>query len=201
MSVPQAPLDDDSFPEVLTRALEGDRGAAERLFVDLQPRLLRFLRSTDRVLADDVASETWYSIARGLGSFHGDLTGFRAWAFTIARRRLADNRRLAARRPALAAPLGEYADELASATDAADAALAHLGGQEAADLIARTLPPDQAEVVLLRVLGDLDVSQVADVMGRTANWVRVTQHRGLRRLAEKFGDGVMPAADPTISLA
>jgi DNA-directed RNA polymerase specialized sigma24 family protein len=49
------------------------------------------------------------------------------------------------------------------------------------------LPPDHAEVVLLRVLGDLDAAHVAEVMGRSVSWVRVTQHRALRRLAERVG--------------
>jgi DNA-directed RNA polymerase specialized sigma24 family protein len=39
----------------------------------------------------------------------------------------------------------------------------------------------------LRVLADLGVDEVAAIMGRTANWVRVTQHRALRRLASRLG--------------
>jgi len=196
-------LDDATFPDVLVRALEGDRSAAEQLFVDLQPRLLRYLRSLEPSAADDIASETWYSIARGLGSFRGDLAGFRSWSFSIARRRLIDHRRIAARRPVAFESLDDTAGVMlmGRSDDAADTALDHLSGQGAADTIARHLPPEQAEVVLLRVLGDLDVTEVAEVMGRSANWVRVNQHRALRRLAEKFGEGVIPAGDPTISLA
>ena len=46
------------------------------------------------------------------------------------------------------------------------------------------LSPDQAEVVLLRVVGGLRVSQVAELLGKRPGTVRVLQHRGLRRLAE-----------------
>lgn len=194
------PLEHDAFPDVLRRAVAGDREAAELLFVDLQPRLLRFLRSTDRSIADDVAADTWYSIARGLASFRGDLDGFRAWAFTIARRRLADHRRLTARRPITTGDV-ESVEPRAAAPDAADTAIARLSGQEAADQISRVLPPDQAEVLLLRVLADLDVSAVAEVMGRTSNWVRVTQHRAVRRLTDSLGSDVMQTIDPTISMA
>ena len=62
-----------------------------------------------------------------------------------------------------------------------------LAGQEAAALIASTLNGDQAEVLLLRILGDLDVGQVAWIMQRSPNWVRVTQHRAVRTLAKKVG--------------
>ncbi len=69
-----------------------------------------------------------------------------------------------------------------------------LSGQAAADLIVALLPVDQAEVVLLRVLGDLDVETVAEILGKSPNWVRVTQHRALRRLADRMGSklDVMP---------
>lgn len=57
-------------------------------------------------------------------------------------------------------------------------------GQAAVDRIVSLLPPDHAEVILLRVLGDLDAESVARIMGRSAGWVRVTQHRALARLGD-----------------
>ena len=41
----------------------------------------------------------------------------------------------------------------------------------------RGLPADQAEIVLLRVLGDLDVDQVAAIVGKSTGAVRIAQHR------------------------
>jgi RNA polymerase sigma-70 factor (ECF subfamily) len=184
-----ARLDDSSFPGVLTGAKKGEAWAAEALFRDLQPRLLRFLRATEPKAADDLAGEVWLAMAKGISTFEGDLAGFRSWVFTIARRRLADLRRTAARRatdsvdPADSAITG--ADDRIGA-DVAQRVSDQLAAQEAVDLIHASLPADQADVVLLRVLGDLDVAHVAEVMHRTPNWVRVTQFRALRRLAEHF---------------
>jgi RNA polymerase sigma-70 factor (ECF subfamily) len=48
------------------------------------------------------------------------------------------------------------------------------------------LPPDQAEVVALRVLGDLEVAEVARIVGKRPGAVRVLAHRGLRRLAKRM---------------
>jgi len=85
--------------------------------------------------------------------------------------------------------------------------LAQLSAQDALDLIARSLPVDQAEVLTLRIVADLDVAQVAIVMGRTSNWVRVNQHRALRHLAtvleeqpvgEVSADRVIPVRARTI---
>jgi RNA polymerase sigma-70 factor (ECF subfamily) len=69
--------------------------------------------------------------------------------------------------------------------DAADAALETLSTEAALALIA-SLAPDQAEVVALRVVANLDVAQVAKIVGKRPGAVRVLCHRGLRRLAERL---------------
>ena len=165
MSYARGPLDSASFPDVLRAAKQGESWAAEQLFVDLQPRLLRYLRSgLERAAADELAGEVWLAMARGVGAFEGDLSSFRASMFTIAHRLVADHRRSAG--PRSATPTER------------------LSAQDAVDLITGSLPDEHAELLLLRVLGELDVLKVAEVMGRSPNWVRVTQHRALRRLAD-----------------
>ena len=47
-----------------------------------------------------------------------------------------------------------------------------------------TLPPDQAEAVLLRVVVGLDAASAGRVLGKRPGAVRTAAHRGLRRLAE-----------------
>lgn len=205
MSAASHPLDDGSFEEVLAAAQSGEAWAAEVLFRDLQPRLLRFLRATEPRAADDLAGEVWLAIARGLKAFEGDLAGFRSWIFTIARRRLADHRRTAVRRATDPTDFDDRDLLLPPAEATEHLVLRQLGAQEAADLVTALLPPDQAEVLLMRVLGDLDVAHVATVLDRPANWVRVTQHRALRKLAEHFAEKsaepVMHATAPTICSA
>lgn len=160
-----------------------------------QPRLLTYLRACEPAAAEDVASETWLSVARDLSGFEGDESGFRGWLFTVARRRLIDHRRARGRRPeVLADPwstpmfLGRVA---ADRTDPAEEAARSSATASAVGLIS-TLPPDQAEVVLLRVIADLDVPAVASIVGKQPGAVRVLCHRGLRRLAERLGDHDQP---------
>jgi RNA polymerase sigma-70 factor (ECF subfamily) len=62
-------------------------------------------------------------------------------------------------------------------------ALSSLGTDWAVNLITSSLSPEQADVVLLRVIGDLDVDTVARIVGKRPGNVRVLQHRALRRLA------------------
>jgi RNA polymerase sigma-70 factor, ECF subfamily len=56
---------------------------------------------------------------------------------------------------------------------------------QAALALVAELPADQAEVVALRVLGGLEVAEVARILGKRPGVVRVLAHRGLRRLAQR----------------
>jgi RNA polymerase sigma-70 factor (ECF subfamily) len=178
--------DDASFPGVLAAAQRGDERAIAALFEQLQPRLLRFLFAQEPRAAEDIAAEVWLAVATRLATFEGCWADFRAWFFTIARHRLADHRRTAARRRTDAVD-GDVFDRSPAHESTEQAVLDSLSAREAADLITSTLSADQAEVLLLRLLGDLDVAQVAAIMERTPNWVRVTQHRAVRTLATSLG--------------
>jgi len=185
-----ARFDPSRFDHVLARVIAGDPNAVEELFNELQPRLLRFLRSQESRAADDIAAEVWLAVARGVSKFQGDWDDFRAWVFGIARRRLADHRRTAVRRRTDVVE-AEMFERRAAVDDTESDALETISGQEAAALVASTLAADQAEVLLLRVLGDLDVEQVASIMQRTPNWVRVTQHRAVQTLAKRLGPKIV----------
>ncbi len=174
-------MDDHDFERHLAAAKQGDEGAFVVLFRSVQPLLLRYLRTVGGPLAEDVAADTWVSIVRGLERFSGNETGWRAWVFTIARARLRDAQRKAARTPV---PV-DVASVYAGVADGADveAMVEEIFSTEAAlDVIAQ-LPPDQAEVVLLRHVAGLDVAHTAEVLGKRPGAVRVAAHRGLKRLA------------------
>jgi RNA polymerase sigma-70 factor, ECF subfamily len=177
-----------SFEAVLDAAAAGDELAFGILWRDLQPGLLRYLEALAPGVAEDLASETWLGVVRGLGRFHGNESAFRAWVFTAARHRAIDRWRRKARRPDESVPLETLAD-LPAADDPAGAAIAAISSRAAVTMIA-TLPPDQADVVLLRVVAGLDVAEVAAITGKRPGNVRVLAHRALRRLAERLGEDV-----------
>lgn len=173
------------FAAVLAAARQGEPWALTTLFRELQPRLLRFLRARDASQAEDLASEVWLDVAGGLATFSGSEEGFRAWLFTIARRRLIDARRRAWRRPSDPYPTDRFHDD-ASPSDTAEQAIGSITAQDAVDRIAAMLPPDQADVVLLRVLGGLSVERVAEMLGKQPGAVRALQHRALRRMSRQL---------------
>jgi RNA polymerase sigma-70 factor, ECF subfamily len=191
---------DESFEQTLANARAGDEAAFAALFRDAQPRLVRYLRVLDASVAEDAAADAWLEVATHLQAFEGDEAGFRSWLLTIGRRKLVDRARYDARRPVhlVAADDVGRLDALRPASGGLDqpdpAAVAEEDEATArAVALVRTLPPDQAEVVMLRVVGGLDNAQVAAILGKSPGAVRVLSHRGLRRLARTLRVRSAPA--------
>jgi RNA polymerase sigma-70 factor (ECF subfamily) len=173
-----------AFRDTLAGAQAGDDAAFTRLFRDVQPALLRYLRliAPD---AEDVAGDTWLQVVTGLKRFRGEEQEFRAWLFTIARHRAADSGRSRARRPAIPLDMTDTEQQPAS-PDAADQALEAVSTRAVLALIA-SLPRDQAEIIMLRVVAGLEAREVARLVGKSPGAVRVAAHRGLRKLAGLTG--------------
>jgi RNA polymerase sigma-70 factor (ECF subfamily) len=169
-----------AFVETLASAQAGEEAAFAAIFRDVQPTLVRYLRMIAPE-PEDVAGDTWLQVLAGLGRFRGGEQEFRAWLFTIARHRAVDAGRSRGRRPAVPLDVTAQAQEL-TAPDAADQAMEAMSTQAALELIA-SLPPDQAEIIMLRVVAGLDTGDVARIVGKKPGAVRVAAHRGLRRLA------------------
>lgn len=164
----------------MERAASGDEAAFGRLYADLRPRLHRYAMSLVGQDADDVTADAWLQIARDVPRFSGDLDSFRGWTARIVRNRALDHLRHGARRPVdLVADLPERASSDDTAIDALD----QLATVDAVALIA-SLPREQAEAVMLRAVVGLDAKHAGRVLNKSAAAVRVSAHRGLRRLAD-----------------
>jgi RNA polymerase sigma-70 factor, ECF subfamily len=174
----------------LQAARNGDEDAFRTLYRQIQPRLLRYVSTLVGDDAEDVTSEAWLHIAKDIATFDGDIDGFRGWTATIARHRALDHLRYRKRRPVEHTPVSEFPEPRA-ADDTEQTALDSLSTRSALALIAR-LPPDQAEIIMLRVVVGLDAKSVAKVVGKRAGAVRTAAHRGLRRLEHLLNDQEHP---------
>ena len=164
-------------PQDYERVRSGDEAAMARIWRAHNPDLLRYLRGLAVSLADDVAAQVWLEVARSLDRFAGGEEAFRRYLFTIARRRMIDAYRRQGR--SLEDATAEPAD--LAVRRPADASADRL---EWAEDVLRRLPPNQAEVVLLRVVAGFGVDEVAAMTGRSPGAVRVMAHRGLQRVLE-----------------
>lgn len=135
---------------------------------------------------EDLTSEVFLGVFGGLGSFTGSEPQFRSWVFTIAHRRLLDDRRRLARRPHQA-PL----EVDPSGGDVEAEAMESLGEQWVTSLCGR-LSADQRTVLLLRIVADLSAEEVARITGKTVGAVKALQRRGLAALRRKLAREGVP---------
>ncbi len=170
----------DDFDDELVRVRSGDETAFLRLWENLQPRLLRYLRVLGCDEADDVASETWLQVVRDLHRFEGGADDFRCWLFTIGRHRAIDasRARIRSRDRLMTAAV----TPLVSANPVEEEVLGGLSAKQAVALVAG-LSSDQAEAVALRIIVGLDTAAAARILGKSPGAVRIALHRGLRTLA------------------
>jgi RNA polymerase sigma factor (sigma-70 family) len=178
---------DGEFTTVLAGARAGDGRAFEHIFTALSPVVEGYLRLQGAAEPQDLTSEVFLAVVRNIGSFDGDEPGFRSWVFTIAHRRLLDERRRSVRRPA-PTPLTETFDR--QAVDDVEQAVEQALATDQVRALCERLVPSQRDVLLLRLLGRFTVEEVADVLGKSTGSVKALQRRGFRaltRLIEREG--------------
>jgi RNA polymerase sigma factor (sigma-70 family) len=174
----------ERFTTLLEAASQGSEAAWRDLYDGLAPVVLGYLRANNAPDPEDVLSEVFLQVARDIATFEGEEPGFRSWVFTIAHHRLIDARRHAARRPVDLSP--EPPEPRARADDAADEALARIGVEEVHRVLA-ALSEDQRAVLLLRVLADMSVDDVARTVGKRPGAVKALQRRGLAAVKRELG--------------
>jgi RNA polymerase sigma factor (sigma-70 family) len=184
------------FDDVLVAAQAGAPWAFEVLYRDLSPAVTGYLRLHGAAEPDDLASETFIGVFTGLNGFSGDEDALRGWVFTIAHRRLVDDWRRRSRRPQVSDDPGDLTEVHGGDVEAD--ALVVVGTDTVHELCA-LLPDDQRSVLLLRILADLTIEQVAQAIGRSVGATKALQRRGLRALrtrlensSEEIGAGAYP---------
>ncbi|MCZ7535757.1 MAG: sigma-70 family RNA polymerase sigma factor [Acidimicrobiia bacterium] len=159
------------------------------LYRSVAPAVLGYMRGHGASEPEDLTSEVFVGVMRALSRFRGDESDFRSWVFTIAHRRLVDERRSNARisdrhvgphEPGVTGPSYDGPE---------DAILDRLAARPVVRAL-EDLTPDQRSVVLLRIIADLPVADVACILGKREGAVKTLQRRALAALAR----AVEPAA-------
>lgn len=177
---------DQELDAALVAAQRGQPWALRAIYDELAPRVRGYLRSRGAEEPEDLTSEVFLAVFPRLGSVTGGAAGLRTLAFSVAHARLVDDLRRRSRR----GPTVEYdarTDER-SAPSSEDEALGLLATDRVRELLAE-LPDDQRDVLLMRVVSDLSVEQVAQAMNRSAGAVKQLQRRGLLALRAHAAEG------------
>jgi RNA polymerase sigma factor (sigma-70 family) len=168
------------FEKVLAAAQRGAPSAFDQIFSVLSPIVAGYLRAQGASEPDDLTSEVFVAVLRNIGRFTGDESGFRSWVFTIAHRRLLDERRSLARRP-VTTPLSAALEVPAPGHDV-EAVVERSLQVEWVRAVCDRLAPDQRDVLVLRLLGRLTIDEIASTLGKTPEAVKALQRRGFRAI-------------------
>jgi RNA polymerase sigma-70 factor (ECF subfamily) len=167
---------------VLVAARAGGEWAWDRLYASLAPTVAGYLRAHGAAEPEDLTGEVFLQVVRGLEGFSGGERDFRAWVFTIAHRRLVDELRRRGRRPVVVGE-DEVVERVGGDVRAdAEAALAERAVREAI----AGLAPDQRAVLLLRIIGDLTIDEIARAVGKRRGAVKALQRRALKNLERAY---------------
>jgi len=169
----------DDFDDILTHARRGDERAWNGRFRLVSGRVVGFLVSRRCPDPEGVAADVFADLVTSLRRFKGDERQFVSWTLTIAHRRMVDAIRAATRRPATSTPNEEL--DVPDRADVEGEILGLEGAAAARELLGR-LTPDQADVLTLRIYGELTLPEVADHLGKPLTAVTSLQHRGLESL-------------------
>ncbi len=176
----------DNFDEVLRSAKNGNDLAFSVIYRHYYQSLEKYAHFKSPRYVDEITGETWLGVVEGLSKFEGGEREFRSWLFTIARNKLVDI--LKKKRPELVefSEKGEVTGEEGDGGDiVGEEIVTREQVKEVINFIRSSLNPDEAEVIILRVLMGFDGREVASLMGLREVNVRVLQHRGLHKLAQR----------------
>ncbi len=160
---------------LVIRCQAGSRESFDLLIRRWQRRLWRYARRlTGRNdAAWDVTQETWIVVLRQIRKL-SDPAWFAAWAYRIVRNKSADHCRRASRQRNLA-------DALTERLRANNDPPREGPGDAVADAL-RRLPPDRQELLTLRYGQDLNIIEIAVVLGIPAGTVKSRLHHAREQL-------------------
>jgi RNA polymerase sigma-70 factor (ECF subfamily) len=179
-----------NFEATLVAAQAGAPWACTAIWVEFAPAVSAFLNARGSREPEDLTSEVFITVLDQLPTFSGGPAELRSFIFSVAYRRLVDELRMRTRR-------GEHSEFTAGVDprhvpSAEQQAIARIGDASALALLDQ-LPPDQRDVMVLRIVGDLTIEQIAEVVGKRVGAVKALQRRALESLRKKLDPTRTPA--------
>jgi RNA polymerase sigma-70 factor, ECF subfamily len=158
------------------RARDGDDDALRLLYLLYADNVFGYVLSIvhDEHDAEDITSEVFARLPRALTHYRVSATPFVAWLLRVARNAALDYLRAQRSVPLAEVPASARTELHAhERLDDLRAALA-------------ALPPDQRQVMVLRLIAGLTPGEVAERIDRSVDAVHALQHRARRRLREEL---------------
>ncbi|MCA1830659.1 MAG: RNA polymerase sigma factor [Actinobacteria bacterium] len=171
------------IPELVQRAKDGDRQAFAALYRTYLPTVYKFLYyrlNSNKAMAEDMTAEVFLRALRKIGDFNWTGADFGSWLLRIARNLVLDNAKSS--RARLETVTDEMPEDAAGEARSTEAAVMENVENESVYKAIKQLSPDQRDVITMRFIQGMDVSQVAEAMGKKEGTIRTLQFRGLKTL-------------------
>ncbi|GBD85866.1 RNA polymerase sigma factor SigX [bacterium BMS3Abin02] len=179
-----------SFDSVLASAQTGAEWAWEVLYHDLAGQVLGYLRSRGASDPEDRLGDVFLQLARNIGTFKGDEAAFRSWVFMVAHHRLIDERRKRSRHREHLIGEDQELDAISDPRQSAEAeAMTDLATRDIRQSL-KGLSHDQRDVLTLRIIGGLTVTEIAHILRKRPGAVKALQRRGLNALRKELAKDV-----------
>ena len=183
----------DASDEALMLAWAGgDAAAFEPLYARHRLRLYRYLlrQLRDGALADELFQDVWQKVIAARAGWTPDAM-FATWLYRIAHNRLADHWRALQHRP----PAPGDADERTARVpdpDTPERQLSEFEQRRQLQLALDALPPEQREVIVLRLEHELTLEEIGEVTGVGRETVKSRLRYAMDKLRAQLGPGVAP---------
>ena len=170
----------------------GDAGAFEQLYQRHRLRLYRYLlgQLRDGALAEELFQDVWQKVIAARAGWRPEAS-FATWLYRIAHNRLADHWRALRHRP----PAPEDADERTARVpdpDTPERQLSDFEQRRELQLALDALPPEQREVIALRLEQELSLEEIGEVTGVGRETVKSRLRYAMDKLRARLQPEVAP---------
>jgi RNA polymerase sigma-70 factor (ECF subfamily) len=171
-------------PDLVARAQNGNPEAMGMLYEQHHQSIFRYLvyRLNDSHSAEDLTSEVFLKMVQFMASYRATNATFRAWLFQIARNLSIDYLRRNRAHPVRAIDDEMEAPRQEHPEDCAERVFTSQVLQEAL----AQLSDDQRDVILMRFVEGMPLSEVANTLHRSEDAVKGLQRRALLGLRDRL---------------
>lgn len=187
MQSPVEPTNDlHNVTRLIVRAKQGDSDAVGGLYELHRLGIYRYLyyRTGDPQTADDLTSDVFLRMIRALGGYRIEEVSFQAWLFQIARNLLNDHYRKMSVRNHVQSEENLMENPQATMPRPVERSLNSVTLQRALD----QLSEEQRDVILMRFVSGMAISEVAQALNRSEDAVKGLQRRALANLRDVLTD-------------
>ncbi|MEK7545184.1 MAG: RNA polymerase sigma factor [Patescibacteria group bacterium] len=157
----------------------------QKLYEEHMPKLYRYVYSRsglDSAVAEDLTSEIFMKALEHFDGYKADFP-FGAWLFGIARNHLIDHYKRNAKKKT--SSLDEIENLLASSENIPEKAESALWNERLQQAL-KQLPPEKQELVTLRYVSGYSYAEMAKILGKEENAVKVATFRVTQHLKDQL---------------